>query len=397
MSLLLDALKRAEQEKLARGDRPDLQVVGHGEPAQPGPAPAAAPANLELQPIAANSGAPPSKAQTAAQAQMVFQAKAAGAAAGNTGAKRGVLYVAAAVILLAVLGAGGYVWYAMKSLAPAASPKRIVAPTPAGSPAAGAVPATPAAPEKAAAPAPSAPEAASPAATAVATAAAPPPDLSQRRERLAEEVLQQPVAPAQPPVRLERSEEKPRLPGDIAQAYQALQTGDLAAARRGYLAALASDATNVDAHLGIATLEARAGNAYAAAAAYRRSLELDPRNPTALAGLAALADASRPGAVEEQLRQDLMRQGGSPALHFALANLLASQARWSEAQAEYFEAHRLDPANPDIAHNLAVALDHLGQGRLATDFYRRALAAARTQPAQFDSGPVEKRLAELSR
>jgi len=34
LSLLLDALKRAEQEKLARGDRPDLQIVGAGEAQQ---------------------------------------------------------------------------------------------------------------------------------------------------------------------------------------------------------------------------------------------------------------------------------------------------------------------------------------------------------------------------
>ena len=41
MSLLLDALKRAEQEKLARGDRPDLQVVGESGAAHAVPAAAA--------------------------------------------------------------------------------------------------------------------------------------------------------------------------------------------------------------------------------------------------------------------------------------------------------------------------------------------------------------------
>jgi uncharacterized protein HemY len=126
----------------------------------------------------------------------------------------------------------------------------------------------------------------------------------------------------------------------------------------------------------------------------RRS-ELDPRNTTALAGLASLADPTRRGTVETRLRDDVMRHPQSPALHFALGNVYSSQARWTEAQAEYFEAHRLDPANPDIAHNLAVALDSLGQSRVAAQFYRRALEAARAQPAQFDPAPVARRLQEL--
>jgi len=42
-----------------------------------------------------------------------------------------------------------------------------------------------------------------------------------------------------------------------------------------------------------------------------------------------------------------------------------------------------------------VSLDHLGQARLAADFYQRALAAARQQSAQFDKGQVSRRIAEL--
>jgi hypothetical protein len=42
-----------------------------------------------------------------------------------------------------------------------------------------------------------------------------------------------------------------------------------------------------------------------------------------------------------------------------------------------------------------VALDNLGQPRVAAQFYRRALEAARAQPAQFDAAPVARRLAEL--
>ena len=93
MSLLLDALKRAEQEKLAKqSDRPANDAPVHAP--SPASAPRREPANaaaLELQPLAnaanaANSAsAPPAKAAGAATAQAVFQAKAAPASTAQGG------------------------------------------------------------------------------------------------------------------------------------------------------------------------------------------------------------------------------------------------------------------------------------------------------------------------
>ena len=158
---------------------------------------------------------------------------------------------------------------------------------------------------------------------------------------------------------------------------------------------IAADPVNVDARLGLATVDARSGNRSSAAANYRRALDLEPRNATALAGLAALADFSRPDALEAQLRADLAAAPASSALHFTLGNLYASQARWREAQVEYFEAHRLDPGSGDILYNLAVSIDSLGQARLAAGFYQRALEAARDNGAQFDPAPAARRLSEI--
>ena len=50
--------------------------------------------------------------------------------------------------------------------------------------------------------------------------------------------------------------------------------------------------------------------------------------------------------------------------------------RWPDAQQAYFQAHQLQPDNPDYAFNLAVALEHIGQPKAALDFYRRAVQAA---------------------
>jgi uncharacterized protein HemY len=124
-------------------------------------------------------------------------------------------------------------------------------------------------------------------------------------------------------------------------------------------------------------------------------LQLDPKNPSAIAGLAAMSDFNRPEGLEEQLRADIARHPQSAALHFTLGNLYASQSRWNEAQAAYFEAYRFDPDSADLSYNLAVSLDHLGQARLAGEFYRRALAASEARSAQFDKGQVSRRIAEL--
>jgi tetratricopeptide (TPR) repeat protein len=433
VSLLLDALKRAEQEKLARGERPDLQIVSpaEGAPAQAtAPAPgqrerdrdaaaAAHRASLELQPIGQPATATPAaKAPSAAAAQVVFQAKLPPGGAQDK-PRRGWMYASLGAIVIAVIAAGAYVWYVMQQLAPTPIPARRMAgpmapsapvpqlpspgfpqsapsrSTPVPAAEAGLPPPSFSAPTAMVTPVPKGPApAAAPSAPARAAAPSAPP-AAPTREQAAAELLRQAPAQREAPPLLDRAPQGPRIPAQVSAGYEALRNADLAGARRAYEAAIVADASNVDALLGMATVEARGGNIAAAGAAYRKALELDPRNPTALAGLATLADPSRRGTVEARLREDVMRYPQSPALHFALGNVYSAQSRWSEAQGEYFEAHRLDPSNADIAHNLAVALDNLGQSRVAAQFYRRALDAARTQPAQFDPAPASRRLAEL--
>ena len=413
MSLLLDALKRAEQEKHARGDRGDAD-------ARKAAAPPSAPAGLELQPLSAvpaNSAtaAKPGSSGAQATAQTVFQAKTAPAA--NEPRSRGMLVgTIVGGILIVVIAAGAYVWHTIRTLTPqpvaAVRPRPALAPVPAATPEAPpAAPATPAfvprEPGDSRMPQPSPPTPTATVASVPAPASPAPskgtaaelavtqPARASEANRAVQEVLRE--AAAAPPLRMERSAEPPRVARDVVQGYEALTRGDIAVARRSYQAALAADPAGIDALLGMATVEAQSGNRAAAAALYRRTLELDPRNLTAMAGLAALADYSRPEALETQLRDDLTRHPDSASLRFALGNLYASQGRWTEAQAEFFEAYRLDPGPADVLYNLAVSLDHLGQPRLAAEFYARALDASRRQVTQFDPAPVARRLAELGR
>jgi len=397
MSLLLDALRRAEQEKLAKqAERPGPSAHERN----PHAASNVAPSGLELQPVsagaaaAANAPAMPGRSE-AESAQNLFRAKSASAA--EPARKSGVLWVALGVIVVVIAAVGAYVWYSIEALSPKAvvrAPRLAPLPATPPKPADFSIgprldtPMPPAAPT----PAPASGAAAPQAPGNLAPESEPRP--AQNASAMMMNLLKKETSAA-PPLRLQQTSAPPRVPADVAAGYEALRTGNLAQARQGYSAALASDPSNVDALLGLATVEARGGNSTVAASHYRRVLDLDPRNPTALAGLAALTDFSRPEAIESQLRGDVARYPQNPALRFTLGNLYATQSRWSEAQLEYFEAHRLDPGSADIVFNLAVSLDHLGQRRVASEYYRRSLAAARTQATQFDPALVERRIGEL--
>jgi tetratricopeptide (TPR) repeat protein len=312
-----------------------------------------------------------------------------------------MLWATLGAIAIVVAAAGAYVWYQIRVLSPPAAPavaRRLPAPLPLPLPPTDLPPlarADPAAPTAATVtiasdplPAPSAPSAAAGAVPRSAPAAEDP------VARLLREAPAAPAAP--PPLKLDRTVDRPAVPANVTSGYAALRRGELGEARRSYEAALAADAMSIDARLGMATVEARAGNRSVAQLHYRRALELDPRSATALAGLAALADGLPPEAVEAQLREDVARFPESAALRFALGSHYAAQRRWGEAQAAFYEAHRLEPAAADIVYNLAVSLDHMNQTRLAAEFYRRAVEAAQSQPTQFDPAPVRRRIAELA-
>ena len=114
MSLLLDALKRAEQEKLARqpGGPPPTSRGGSSAPVA---------ANLELQPIGPAPGPsapPPTPRQDAAAAhaaQNVFQAKAAD---NDPEKSRSGLWLLVGAIAFVAIAAASYVWYTVKALTP---------------------------------------------------------------------------------------------------------------------------------------------------------------------------------------------------------------------------------------------------------------------------------------
>ena len=202
------------------------------------------------------------------------------------------------------------------------------------------------------------------------------------------------------PVRLSR---KPtRVNQTLEYAYASFQSGNLDQAKLGYEQVLRNDAKNTDALLGLATIAARQGQTERAQEFYLLALESDPNDATAQAGLINLRGQTNPGLSESRLKTLLASQPDSSALHFALGNLYAHQARWSEAQQAYFRAYSTEPDSADIIFNLAVSLDHLHQNKLAAEYYQRALNIAdggashkRPRNISFDRNQVSNRILEL--
>ncbi len=185
----------------------------------------------------------------------------------------------------------------------------------------------------------------------------------------------------------------------VAAGYASLAEGNVEAARDHYVRALAGDAGNRDALLGMATIALRGGNTSAAQVMYQRVLEIYPRDPYASAQLSALRSGSDAAGAESRVKSLLANEpdrAGAAPLHFALGNQMAAQNRWPEAQQAYFNAFTAEPDNPDYCFNLAVSLDQIRQPKLAFEHYARALELAQKRHPGFDVERAKARLDQLA-
>ncbi len=182
----------------------------------------------------------------------------------------------------------------------------------------------------------------------------------------------------------------------LSEAYSALQSGKLDSARQLYGDVVRSDPKNIQALLGAAAVAMQQNGADEASRLYFRVLDLEPRNAYAQAGIVALMGRADPAAAEAKLKQLISREPLA-SLHFTLGNLYGDQSRWAEAQQSYFQAHHLEPGNPDYAYNLAVGLEHVGQAKLATGYYRRAVELAQARGrAGFNLNQAQDRIRQLA-
>ena len=184
----------------------------------------------------------------------------------------------------------------------------------------------------------------------------------------------------------------------LTEAYAALNSGNLDASQRLDNQVLRSDPGSIDALLGLAAIATQQGNADEATRRYLKVLELDPRNALAQAGLIGILGRADPQSSETRVKQLIAREPTAAYLHFALGITYVDQKRWPDAQQAFFQAHQLQPDNPDYAFNLAVALEHIGQPKAALDFYRRAVqVAAGKGRANFSTVAAEERIGKLEK
>jgi tetratricopeptide (TPR) repeat protein len=438
MSLLLDALKKAELAKqIAKAESSTPEQPADSEPTPESPAPrvitreklpditqpleiltddlpssasgkpveaAGTRAELSLQdpqafepaPRTAQTTSAPAQAASRAQAEQLFQVKEM-----DYNPHR-PFYLTLGALAVVAVGYGGYLWWQMRpqySFAPSAT---AVAPAPVAAAAT-----TPPPPAVAAAPV-QVPQSAPAAATSVQVI----PPIQAVRARQTRPA----AATAAPALSAARTETVPAAPAatqatppiavnarilsvdpSVEQGYQAFQRNDLAAARESYQKALAREPNNRDALLGLAAIDVRSGQLEAAEARYLKVLELDPRDSQAVAALVSLRGRLDPVASESRLKTLIASQPDVAQLHFALGNQYAQQSRWAEAQAAYFKAFSIDPENADYVFNLAVSLDQLRQKKPALDYYQRALALAGKRPSSFDPSQARVRVQELSK
>ncbi|WP_428826881.1 tetratricopeptide repeat protein [Azonexus sp. IMCC34842] len=408
MSLLMDALKRAETSKQeatrALTGKEAAPPVGEGlslEPISTGQAKAggsplpdlathldavdadlASAARPDVPPRPPASPKPTGE-NTAEQSgrnavRNAFMAK-------QTASKpsKGPLWLALGTLGIAGLAIAAYVWFQLNSMGnnsmapPVSRAPAMAAPTP------------PVSPPPAFATSPQPPAVQPP--TGSEARLFPPPSLVRRPERVAQTA---PEAGPGTQIRLART--RPEPDSNLLQGHANIQHNDLDLARRNFEKALGRDPNNTDALLALAAIAQRQGQPADAEALYRRALIANPSDPAVQAAVLNGATAGAdPQNTESRLKTLLAGQPESAPLNFALGNLLSRQKRWAEAQQVYFNAVAAESDNPDYLFNLAVSLDHLRQSRPAAQHYRLALEAAERRPAAFDQAQVKKRLLDL--
>ncbi|ARU32578.1 hypothetical protein CAP31_13345 [Sulfuriferula sp. AH1] len=179
----------------------------------------------------------------------------------------------------------------------------------------------------------------------------------------------------------------------LDKAWHAYQAGEYSLAHEYYEQVLGGD-DNVDVQLGLAVIALRQNQSEQARQHFQRALMLDPRNVTALAGLAASGDELHVADTEAQIRQ-LLEQQPSAALQFSLGNLYAGQRRWREAEAAYFESYQANTRNADYAYNLAVSLDYLRLYPVALNYYLKARELASGGGGHGDELRLNNRIRQL--
>jgi tetratricopeptide (TPR) repeat protein len=194
---------------------------------------------------------------------------------------------------------------------------------------------------------------------------------------------------------VQRAEKRDPVSEALERGWQAYQNRDYTLSKREYKKVLDTEPNNHDALLGIAAVSLQQEEMETAREIYIKLLERDPRDPHAHAGLANIAQTSGANLSESKLKQLIEYRPDDAHLQFALGNVYVRNKRWPEAQQAFFNAWKADSSNADYAYNLAVSLDQLGKHSEAKSYYEDSLKLAAGKNISFSPDAVKNRLAYL--
>lgn len=183
------------------------------------------------------------------------------------------------------------------------------------------------------------------------------------------------------------------------QAAQALRGGNPGAAAKAYYEVLDLAPRDPDALLGLAVAQQRLGLAPDARDTYGRLLDVEPDNDRALRNLVALSAQGEPAAAHERLDKLRRRYPGYAPLYAQLAAVQAGTGEMAAALASMRRAIQLAPRDIKFRYNLAVLYDRAGQPEAAARAYRQVLdaGAAGGEANDLPLRSVRRRLAYLLR
>jgi len=172
-----------------------------------------------------------------------------------------------------------------------------------------------------------------------------------------------------------------------AAAMQALESGDLETARRGFRTVLDENIRYPDALHGMGLFASRVELFDTAASLIRQAIDIDPRNASYWSNLGNV--------LQKMERWDEAIEAHRTAVklnpnHFAIRQNLGSALNLADRPFEGLphlrEALRLNPASPDVAASYATTLYRVGEYGAAVRFFRQALSGNPRLPgAHFNS------------
>jgi tetratricopeptide (TPR) repeat protein len=167
-------------------------------------------------------------------------------------------------------------------------------------------------------------------------------------------------------------ESSPELHDNLARIH--IRTGDLDEAAAEFEKALALNAHDADALLGLSGIAASQGNHARAEHLAKVALATNPDFPPALAQLADLRrDAGDLGECTRLYREAIGLHDSMPAFYLGLGDCLQRADRYEEAEAAFTRVLELDPDSYAAVYNLGVTASRQGREEGAIAHYERAL------------------------